>query len=125
MFISTAKYLEEIRKAEERGYQKGMDTIHERCWHENQERHFHDCLKDIHKDICELRGKVDRLTGEVPKKWKGERPVKGRAKVIPVIIRMMKMADEMAKEEQSEEPCEAPECEAECAEKEPCTVETE
>ena len=125
MIISTVKYLEEIREAEKRGYQKGVETMNERAWSEETERSFRECMRDIRTEISDLKREVKRLSGDVPKKQKGERPVRGSAKVMPVFIKLMQMADEKPEVDQSEAPGEAPECEAECAENEGCTASTE
>ena len=110
MIISTAKYLEEIRKAEKRDYKKAAKACAERAWNNEMEKDLNDQFVELRKEIRELRARVEKLSGEAPEKHKCSRHGKGW-KVLPIRIDVIKMADK--KPEEPEESGEAKEAQGE------------
>ena len=102
MIISTAKYLEEIRKAEKRGYKKGVKECNERTCNEEMEADINKALVGLRREIRELRAKVEGASGAQKKCVRH-----GKCwKVLPVRIDVIKMADKKPdkKPEEPEEP---------------------
>lgn len=118
MFISTLRYLKEIRQAEKRGYKKGVKECKERACNEEMEADINEALVGIRREIRELRAKVEGASG-APKKC-------GRhgkcLKVLPVRIDVIKMADK--KPEEPEESGEAKEAQGEETEEQGENTET-